>query len=165
MIKGEQELKFNYDDATRKQLKDFIDTKMPAMDLNKNLLNDLDEATEQVRNELLLLQRLYQISPTAQALKVLKDDLKFISASQVVAYPKDVFVQMIKDKLNEEEALAIHARAGYINARTDMISVVINNIHNGLYPQGVLPADSRANIIDQLKQKIKGYGKLFDAAG
>jgi hypothetical protein len=98
--------------------------------LAKNQMED--QVAEPVKREIRRLQRVYQITPDDQAMRVLLDD-DLDSAYRIVRYEQAEFVQSYKDRLGEENAKLIHAKS-------QQVHMAVLNIATGYLISRTAPA-------------------------
>jgi hypothetical protein len=123
---------------------------------------DVEAATQSVK----YLQRLYQITPTNEALKV-ASDLGFTSAYDIVAFPYEKFLDRFGDKFPaREEAELVYSKAQQVSAVTYNIATIARQIGSTPDMYATSPSAERGGEREQAHANlIKHYPTLESLFG
>ena len=137
---------------------DFTSSKVHAFD---DKIKEVAPAIkEEVKNHLLSIQRVFQVSPTPETLaKLIKLGLN--SAFRIASIPADNFIAAYKDELGEDVAKDIHAKAGFIAARSHQVLLQLYETSHSLMPAAVMNEEQRKKSIDTINKNVPGYEQLF----
>lgn len=117
-----------------------------------------------VRDELLTLQRLYQVSPSPEALSRLKDTgLK--SAYEISSIPEQTFINEYGKSLGGANwAKAVHDRATYQTARLEHATVSLHETLYGASPVAARLAVDRTEVEATIANHLPNYQELLGSA-
>ena len=120
---------------------------------------------EEVRTELLRMQRVFQVSTTPEAMKVLMEkDLN--SAYTIASIPRKNFIKKYASTLGgERAAFAIHQRASHINTRAEMNALHLVEYSHGFMPQCIMNQKEYDRSMEVIKKHMPNptptYRELF----
>ena len=118
-----------------------------------------------VRDELKKIQRVFQVSTTPEALRVLMEK-NLHSAYTIANIPRKSFIKTYGNVLGGEvSALAIHERASHISTRAEMAAMHLIEYSHGATPKyamGKSESDAAlATIQKHLPNPTPNYAQLF----
>jgi len=163
------------DAALGKMIGQFI-TGTPGFDFRTSRVTDFAaeinqqigaEYQPQVTTQLQLLQRLFQVSPSADTMAVLHSD-GYQSASHIASVPENVFVQTYSASLGVDEAQAVHDRAAFIVRRSEGVAMKLMDYVKNSAPIYVIDPSMRTDVGNLLGSQtatappvIPDYANLF----
>ena len=118
---------------------------------------------KQVKADLQRLQRVYQISPTPEAMATLLA-AGFSSAYQVARMPEQAFLSAQCQALGDAGARAVYQRASYQAARAQQVALVLNEVLSGATPQAAPHWTNRKEIEEVVGKYIPNWQELFGRA-
>ena len=119
---------------------------------------------EEVRSEMMTLQRIFQLSPSPTAMRVLKEN-NLASAYSVAGIPRKTFVQQYSEQLGgKKTAFAVHQRATHINAKVEQIAANVREYSHGLTPTFVMAEAEYTAAMEVIENSIPNYAELFGSA-
>lgn len=131
-------------------------------DISKSNIDKFDHHFEnsdnkaELKKELKTIQRLYQISPSAETVAKLKS-LKFTSASQIANLSEPAFLKKYGTALGEENAKAVLLMSKAVSSKAQQIGVMIHKEAMTLKPAILTALDLKATI----KNHIPNLEELF----
>jgi hypothetical protein len=129
------------------------------------------EAQPQVVSELKRVQRAFQISVSPETMSALLSE--GLDAAHLVAdIPHGSFIDRYAQSLGgQDSAIAVHARATFINSRSLTLLTQINDTVNGVWPRGLSggswgngSAQTQAQLINQYPDYADLFGPLNPCA-
>ncbi|MFC2146444.1 Tc toxin subunit A, partial [Acidobacteriota bacterium] len=116
---------------------------------------------EKVRNELLTIQRVFQVSPSPGAMsKLMENGLN--SAYTIAAIPGKSFIKMYSEMLGGMEyAYAVHQKASYINTRAEHIAAAMYELSHSAKPGATMSLTGDLELMRILKSQVPNYTELF----
>lgn len=150
-------------------------------DFSKELSAASGNNPQALQNSLAQLQRLFSISPTADALSALVTS-GYQSAFQVAGIARQAFIDMHANDLGGADiALAVHERASFQSLRMQKIAMVTSELINGVSPKILMATESEQNstaiantlvesdaaaddVLSVINQYIPNYTTLFGGA-
>lgn len=145
---------------------DFL-SKTKNFDISRSRIQDFDKQinavagkhSTEVRNELKKIQRVFQVSPTPEAMTVLlKNNLH--SAYSIANIPEKSFVRSYDGELGGA-AFAVHQRASYINTKTEHAVMHLREYSHGSAPGFVLDAPGIELALAAIENHVPNYAELF----
>jgi len=120
---------------------------------------------DEVRSELMKIQRVFQVSASPEAMTVLIEN-NLHSAYTIANIPHKSFIKTYGNALTGESvAFAIHQRASHISTRAEMNAMHLMEYSHGLIPQYVMGASeysaAMATIENHLPNPTPNYAELF----
>ena len=130
-------------------------------DFDKEIEAAAGDDCDEVRSELMKIQRVFQVSPTPGAMKVLMEH-NLHSAYTIANIPRQSFVKTYSKALGGEgTAFAIHQRASHISTRAEITTMHLMEYSHGLLPAFVLGKAEYINVQNALQNKLPNYSDLF----
>jgi hypothetical protein len=115
----------------------------------------------EVRSELMKIQRVFQVSTSPEAMKVLVEN-NLHSAYTIANIPRKSFIKTYGNDLGgERAAFAIHQRASYISTRAEMNAMHLWEYSHGFIPPCVMGVPEFSNVKTTLQNKLPNYMELF----
>ena len=104
----------------------------------KNVIREVagNKGEKRLTDSLQTLQRIFQVSPTPEALAQLLD-AGLTSAYQIANIPEQSFLQQYGEKLGEETALIVHKKASYQLSRVQDIAMRLYEYSHLPVPQTI----------------------------
>ena len=119
------------------------------------------EDYEEVRSELMKIQRVFQVSTTPEAMKVLLE-AGLHSAYTIASIPRKSFIQSYSGPLGGEMiAFGVHQRASHMNKNSEDAAIHLWEYMHWSVPRGVLGADGRSEILKVIENRLPNYSELF----
>lgn len=115
---------------------------------------------EEVRAEMLTLQRVFQVSTSPSAMGVLRQE-NLDSAYRISTIPRNSFISRYGDLFAEGEASSIYNRARYIAGRTEHSVANIWDYAFAVNPTTVVYDPEQQDIAAVLESHIPNYSTLF----
>lgn len=120
---------------------------------------------DEVRSELMKIQRVFQVSASPEAMTVLIEK-NLHSAYTIANIPHKSFIKTYGTALaGESVAFAIHQRASHISTRAEMNAMHLMEYSHGLIPQYAMGASeysaAMATIENHLPNPTPNYAELF----
>ncbi|HKO62071.1 MAG TPA: Tc toxin subunit A, partial [Pyrinomonadaceae bacterium] len=154
-------------EATRvaRGVRNFLST-TENFDISRSRIQDFDkqiktvagEHAAEVRNELKKIQRVFQVSPTPEAMNVLlKNNLH--SAYSIAAIPEKSFVKTYDGAL-DGAAFAVHQRASYINTKTEHAAMHLREYSHGSM-EFVANEHDITLALTTIENHVPNYAELF----
>ena len=145
----------DFDFATRR-LEDF-----------ENVIQDVaPQQAEQIRSSLQTMQRVFQISPTPEAMSgMIANGIS--SAFQVAGVPEAAFVKTYAKQLGGEGvAIAVHNRATYVVAKANEALMTTYELTHAITPSAIHVGSMEIKnaIMDSVKKHIPNYENIFGQA-
>ena len=136
----------------------------PAFDVRTSRITDF-KADAPVITQLQLLQRLFQVSPSSDAMTTLYND-GYQSASHIASVPVQVFLNTYSGTLGTDEAQAIHDRAAFIVRRSEATAMKLMDYVKNAAPGYVVNSGVREGVGAILANStttptIPDYANLF----
>ena len=151
-----------------KQVAGFLE-KNEQFDFAESRIHDFEEEIkasagkdfDDVRTELLKIQRVFQISATPEAMAVLIEK-KLHSAHAVAAIPQKSFVSTYAEALGgKANAFAIHQRASHVNTRSELYAMRMMEISHNATPAYAMDEMTYQAAVAAMENKIPNYSELF----
>lgn len=115
----------------------------------------------EVRGELLKIQRVFQVSPSPQAMTILLEN-NLHSAYSIATIPSKSFIKTYSDALGGERvAFAIHQRASHINARTERNALYLREHLYGLSPRLVQGETEYQTATAAIENQMPNFAELL----
>ena len=140
---------------------DFDFSHSRIVDFDKTIREIAKEEAPQVKKQLGLLQRIYNVSPTPAAMTTL---LKkgFQSARQIATMSRNTFVNNYSRDLGGDDlARAVHNRAVVQNLRSQQIALRVQELSNRAIPLKIAGDAQMDKALDTVKSAIASYPDLF----
>ena len=123
------------------------------------------ENNDRVRDELKKIQRVFQVSPTPEAMRGLMEH-NLHSAYTIANIPRKSFLKTYASVLGGEIlALAIHERASHINTRAEMAAMHIMEYSHSVTPKYAMGETEYSAALDTIKEHLPNptptYAQLF----
>lgn len=119
--------------------------------------NDFDE----VRSELMKIQRVFQVSTSPEAMNILMEN-NLHSASAIANIPPKSFSQTYGGLLGgEAAAFEIHQRASHINTKAEITAMHLMEYSDGLTPAFAMGPVEFEKVKTTLQNKFPNYSELF----
>lgn len=119
------------------------------------------EYAEQTRSELQKLQRVFQVSPTPEAMNTLLQH-NLTSAYSIAHIPRKSFLKRYGQALGgEEAAFAIHQRAEHIALRAENAAMHLREYTMSPVPKTVMDTLDLAAAKETVAKQIPNYAELF----
>ncbi len=120
---------------------------------------------DEVRSELMKIQRVFQISTRPEVMSALLEK-KLHSAYSIASIPRNNFTKRYTKYLGgEQEAFAVHQRASHINTRAEMAAMHFMEYIHGLQPRTIMDKSeykkAMKTIEDHLPNPTPNYAELF----
>ncbi|NOT69646.1 MAG: hypothetical protein HOP04_15370 [Methylophilaceae bacterium] len=149
-------------------------TNAPDFDFASKRLEDYEsiiqavapQQAEQVRASLQTLQRVFQISPTPEALSGLVAN-GITSAFQIAGMPESVFVRTYASKLGGDGvAMSVHSRASHIAARANNTLMTTFEQTHAITPAAINIGNMQVKnaVAEVIKKHIPNYENIFGQA-
>jgi hypothetical protein len=144
-------------------------TKNEQFDIASSRILDFDSEIKaaagddfnEVRSELMKIQRVFQVSASPGAMKVLMEN-NLHSAYTIANIPRKNFIKTYGNALGDEHtAFAIHQRASHISIRAEMAAMHLMEYSHGQFSEFVVDKKIFGNIMTALQNKIPNYSELF----
>jgi hypothetical protein len=123
--------------------------------------NASPQHSEQVKEELLTLQRVFQVSPSPDMMvKLIEDGLT--SAYAIAEIPEKSFIEMYKDIFGGAHyPYSIHQKATFIKTRSEITALALYENSNGSTPRAAMTQDLFQQLSTELESQIPNYSNLF----
>ena len=120
---------------------------------------------DEVRSELMKIQRVFQVSTKPEVMSTLLEK-KLHSAYSIASIPRKNFIKRYTKYLGgEQEAFAVHQRASHINTRAEMAAMHFMEYIHGLQPRTIMDKreykKAMKTIEDHLPNPTPNYAELF----
>lgn len=134
-------------------------------DFKKEIKEVAGKNYDEVKNELMKIQRVFQVSTSSEAMTGLMEN-NLYSAYTIASIPRKIFIKKYSNALGGERvAMAIHQRATHINTRAEMIAMHLMEYSHGLTPQYAMgPSEYNAAmtiIKNNFPNPTPSYVELF----
>lgn len=143
--------------------------KNPQFDIAAARIHDFDKEiraaagdhSDEVKAELMKIQRVFQVSTSPEAMAaLLEHDLH--SAYTIANIPRKSFMQTYSGTLGgEDAAFAIHQRASYIATKTEMATMHMLEYSQGYVPQAAMGTAEYSAAMTVLQNHVPNYSQLF----
>ena len=138
---------------------DFADSRIH--DFIQEIKSVAGEDFDDVRSELMKLQRVFQVSTTPEAMTALMAK-KLFSAHSIASIPRKSFISAYGDALGgQQTAFAIHQRASHISTRADMNAMYLMEQSHAVSPSSVMGPNDHSEIVSAIENKLPNYSDLF----
>lgn len=146
----------------------FLD-KTEKFDVSTSRVDDFDDEiatvaedrAAEVKAELKTLQRVFQVSPTPDAMTTLLEN-KLYSASAIAAIPRKVFLNSYGPALGgDDTAYAVYQRAEHIARKTEIAAMHILDYVQPDTPAYAMGAGGLSEAQAALKKQLPNYSELF----
>ncbi|HEX4877784.1 MAG TPA: Tc toxin subunit A, partial [Chitinophagaceae bacterium] len=130
-------------------------------DFDKEIKAAAGDNAEAVKSDLMKLQRIFQVSPSPEAMPVLlKHGLD--SARAIASVPQKSFIKMYSAELGGEEmAYAVHQRASYINTRSEVTALHMMEASHSATPAFAMHTQQHKAVMTTLQNQVPNYAELF----
>ncbi|MBI5909226.1 MAG: hypothetical protein HY848_04665, partial [Betaproteobacteria bacterium] len=119
------------------------------------------EDFDEVKSELLKIQRVFQVSTTPEAMTALIGN-KLHSAYSIANIPRKSFIKTYADRLGgESAAYAVHQRASQISTRAEMTAMHLMEYSHALTPAYAMGASEYQAVMETINSKVPNYSDLF----
>ncbi len=119
--------------------------------------DDFDE----VRTELMKIQRVFQVSTSPEAMNVLMKN-NLYSAYTIANIPRKSFIKTYGNALGGEGvAFAIHQRASHISTKAEMSAMHMMEYSHGIVPEYIMGASEYGTAMTTLENYLPNYAELF----
>lgn len=130
-------------------------------DFDQDIVAVAGQHAAEVKTELKKLQRVFQVSPTPEAMTTLLES-KLHSASAIAEIPRKVFLNTYGSALGgEETAYAVHQRAEHIARKAELAFMHMREYVQQSTPASVMGTKELSESQDVLKKKLPNYSELF----
>ncbi len=114
-----------------------------------------------VRDELMKIQRVFQVSTNPDAMKILLQN-NLHSAHAIASIPRKTFMKTYGDALGGEQAsFAIHQRAEHVSTRAELVAMHLLEYSQGIVPESVIGSAESAAAMAVLQNRLPNYAQLF----
>jgi hypothetical protein len=141
----------------------------PGFDFASSRVHDFDDEIkgvagdefDGVKAELLKLQRIFQVSPSPDAMAALhREDLH--SAYTIANIPQKAFLEQYGDALGGTgAAFAIHQRASHVTARNELTAMTMLDYTSDTVPAFAMGGAEAAEALVLLQERLPNYAELF----
>jgi len=138
-------------------------------DFATSRIHDFDEEikaaagddSDEVRTELMKLQRVFQVSTGPEAMtKLLENNLH--SAYTIANIPRKSFIKTYGDALGGElAAFAIHERASHVSTRSETSAMYMMEYSHGYAPLYAIGSSDHTAAMAVVQNHVPNYGELF----
>ena len=123
------------------------------------------EDYDEVRSELMKIQRVFQVSTTPEAMTVLLEN-NLRSAYTIANIPRKSFIKTYGNALGGERvAFAIHQRASHISTRAELAAMHLMEYSHGLLPKSIMDKNEYERAMEIIKKHMPNptpsYLELF----
>lgn len=141
----------------------------PGFHIGRSRVHDFDqeiryaapEHYEKVKDELLRMQRMFNLSPSPSVMSKLME-LGFYSANTIAGIPAKNFVNRFGEDLGGANVAAgVHQRAAFISARGEYLLSNMWDISHGAYPELAFSKRDREAATAILQNHVANYTNLF----
>jgi hypothetical protein len=130
-------------------------------DFDKEIKAAAAEDFDEVRSELMKIQRVFQVSTSPEAMTVLMEN-NLHSAYTISNIPRKSFIKTYAKALGGDEvAFAIHQRSSHISYRTEMLAIQVQEDSQLIAPEYAMAPSSRRRILASIENHIPNYAELF----
>ena len=130
-------------------------------DFDKEIKAAADEDFDEVRSELMKIQRVFQVSTSPEAMTVLMEN-NLHSAYTIANIPRKSFIKTYAKALGGDDvAFAIHQRSSHISYRTEMLAIQVQEDSQLIVPEYAMAPSSRRRILASIENHIPNYAELF----
>ena len=130
-------------------------------DFEKEIKAVAGEDYDEVRAELMKIQRVFQVSTSPKALSALIE-ANLHSAYTMANIPRKSFIKTYGNALGgEHAAFAIHQRASHVATRAELNAAHLLEYSHGLLPDYVMGIIQRKKVQAKLENKLPNYSELF----
>ena len=134
-------------------------------DFKEEIKAAAEKDDDEVRSELMKIQRVFQVSTSPEVMSVLLEN-NLHSAYTIANIPRKSFIKTYGNALGgERAAFEIHQRASHISTRAEMISMHLMEYSHGLLPKSTMDdteyKKAMAIIKNHLPNPTPNYAKLF----
>lgn len=120
-----------------------------------------DKAAAKVKDELMKMQRVFQVSTTPKAMSALLQN-NLDSALAIAKIPSATFVKRYGTLLGgESDAFAIHQRATRVVKQNELVVATTLEHGTGLAPRTVMNEKEQQNVVNAIVKHIPNYSDLF----
>jgi hypothetical protein len=156
------------DAAVAKGMEDFL-LKNPDFDIRTSRVHKFEsqiktiapQQYEKVTKELKRVQRLFQVSPTAETLQVLVQH-NLQSAHDITNFPKKTFIRTFSGPMGGEDiANSVYQRANFNSARSDNFAMKITEMAVMETPGFVFSESEQGQTMVALQNLMPNYSELF----
>jgi Tc toxin complex TcA C-terminal TcB-binding domain/ABC toxin N-terminal region/Neuraminidase-like domain/PA14 domain/Salmonella virulence plasmid 28.1kDa A protein len=132
-------------------------------DFDEQLKEDMENDFQEVRSELMKIQRVFQVSATPEAMAVLMQN-NLNSAYTIANIPRKSFIKTYGQALGGERiAFAIHQRASFISSKSEMTAMHMMEYSHSPSPDYSLGSSGYENAMKAIKNVVPNYTELFGA--
>ncbi len=134
-------------------------------DFKKEIKEVAGEDFDEVRSELMKIQRVFQVSTSPEAMKMLMEN-NLHSAYTIANIPRKSFIKTYGNALGgERAAFAIHQRASHISTRAEMGAMHLLEYSHGLLPNSIMDKNEYKRAMEIMKRYMPNstpsYVELF----
>ena len=134
-------------------------------DFKQEIKDAAGEDYDEVREELMKIQRVFQVSTRPEAMTVLMEN-NLLSAYTIANIPRKSFIKTYGKALGEDEAFAVHQRASHISTRAEMNAMHLMEYSHGLIPQSIMDKNEYERSMEIInkhmpKNPTPNYTELF----
>lgn len=130
-------------------------------DFDQDISAVAGEHTTEVKAELKKLQRVFQVSPTPEAMTTLLEN-RLHSASAIAEIPRKIFLNTYGPALGgEATAFAVYQRAEHVVRKTELAFMHMLDYEQRNAPAFALDADGLSESQAVLKKQLPNYSELF----
>lgn len=139
----------------------FSFTASRVFDFEKEIEDTATEDKQAVKDELLRMQRVFQVSTSPEVMTVLmKHNIN--SAHDIVSTPRMSFLQMYGEELGGmDTAYAVYQKAAYISNRAEMNAAALMEMSHSSIPEFAMSKGDYVAIMETIGKKIPNYTQLF----
>ena len=154
--------------AVSRALNRFL-TKTKEFDISSSRVHDFEEGLKtaggknytELRDTLMKVQRVYQVSPSPEAMNVLLEN-DLTSSHKITDCPRKTFMKRYGPALGgEDKALAVHQRASHISAKSEMNATYLYDFSQNYTPYSILDGQQINSIQTTLANNLPNYSELF----
>ena len=151
-----------------KQVAGFLEKNEP-FDFAESRIHDFEEEIkasagrdfEEVKSELLKIQRVFQISANPETMAVLIEK-KLHSAHAIASIPQKSFIHTYSEALGgKDKAFAIHQRASHVNTRSEFYAMRMMEVSHNAVPAYAMDTHTFQTAMAAMENKIPDYAELF----
>ncbi len=120
-----------------------------------------DQLSKESKEELSAIQRIFQVSPSPETMKVLREK-GFYSAASIAAMPQKTFMANYSKSLGSEtEAQIVHEKASFIKTKNAFVLNGTNELVLRANPKLILDRNDQQKMKEDLEELVPNYSNLF----
>ena len=140
-----------------------------TFDIARSRIHEFDEQLKaaagedyaEVKNELKKIQRVFQVSPSPEAMNVLLAN-NLHSAYAIANIPEKSFLSLYSEELGgESAAFAVHQRASYVSTKTEHAAMHLMEYSHGATPQYAMSKAAQSAAAAAIENQVPNYAELF----